>query len=89
MAVIDPLTQIRVLHDEGSAERFLLFAVKGVTAGDTLNLNGYFRVVKRAVALSATADHSGAITTIANTTVTIPTGPAADGILLLVAGVAI
>lgn len=89
MAVIDPMAQARVLFDEGSAERVVLYALKGVSAGDTLNLGGYFRFVKRAVAISATDIHSGAITTITGATVTIPAGPANDGIWLLAVGVSL
>lgn len=79
--------QVSMEFQDGKAEKMCVFVLKNVTAGDTVNLNGYFKVVKRAVALSATDIHSGSITTIAGTVITIPAGPAADAIWVMVVGV--
>lgn len=79
--------QIQLEYSDGKAERTCLFALKGVTATDTVQLNGYFKVVKRAVAISATDIHSGSITTITSSTIiTIPAGPSSDAIWVLVVG---
>lgn len=89
MAVIDPMAQLEIIADDGKAERMCVFILKGVSAGDTINVGGYFRLVKRAVALSSTDVHSGSITTIAGTTVTIPAGPLNDAIYVMIIGVSI
>lgn len=87
MAVLAPDQFIAEFRD-GKCEQAILFSLKNVTAGDTVNMNGYFKVVKRAVALSATDIHAGVISTISGTTVTIPAGPAQDAVWMLVIGVA-
>jgi hypothetical protein len=80
--------QISMEFQDGRAEKMCVFVLKNVTAGDTVNLNGYFKVVKRAVALSATDIHAGTIATINGTIITIPAGPTADAIWVMVIGVA-
>lgn len=80
--------QIALEYQDGKCEKTCVFSLKNVTAGDTVQLNGYFKVIKRAVALSGTDIHAGVISTITGTVMTIPAGPAQDGIWVLVIGVA-
>jgi hypothetical protein len=72
--------QISMEFQDGRAEKMCVFVL--------MNLNGYFKVVKRAVALSATDIHAGTIATINGTIITIPAGPTADAIWVMVIGVA-
>lgn len=81
--------QISLEFSDGKAERMCVFSFKDVTAGDTADLNGYFKIVKRAVALSSTADHSGSIGTINGTVITIPAGPSRDAVWMMVIGVSV
>lgn len=81
--------QITLEFSDGKAERMCVFSLKDVTAADTADLSGYFKVVKRAVAASATDTHTGAIATISGTTVTIPAGPNRDAVWLMAIGVAV
>lgn len=88
MAVLGP-GQISLEFSDGKAERMCVFSLKDVTAADTVDLNGYFKVVKRAVAASATDTHTGSISTISGTTITIPAGPNRDAVWLMVVGVSV
>lgn len=88
MAVLT-IDQFSLEFSDGKCERMCVFSLKNVTAGDTVNLNGYFKVVKRAVAASATDTQTGSVTTISGTTVTIPAGPAQDGVWLMALGVSV
>ena len=81
--------QVGHAYSEGTCERSALFGLKDVDAGDTVDLSGYFRVIKRAGIVSASGTTIAAISTITGGTVcTIPAGPSADGVWLLVVGVA-
>ena len=81
--------QAVLVYADGTCEKTALYSVKNVTAGDTADLYRDFKVVKRAGIVSATGTTIGAVSTLTgNTVVTIPAGPAADGIWLLVVGVA-
>lgn len=86
MAVL-AIDQFTLEFSDGKCERTCVFSLKNVTAGDTVNLNGYFKVIKRAVALSGTDVHAGVISTISGTVMTIPAGPAQDGVWVMVIGV--
>lgn len=78
--------QVGLTWFEGTCERSALFSLKAVTAGDTLDVGTWFKGVKRGGVVSATGTTIGAVT-IAGTTLTIPAGPTADGLWLLVVGV--
>jgi hypothetical protein len=75
------------VYSDGSCSHTALFALKNATAADTADLSAHFSVVKRAGIVSDTST-TIASCSISGTTVTIPSGPAADGIWLLVVGVA-
>lgn len=80
--------QVTELWRSGIAEQFMLFAVKNVTTGDTMDLASNFRVVLQAAFVGATV--SGiAPGTISGTIVTAPAGLTSAGAYLLVQGVAV
>jgi hypothetical protein len=80
--------QAIAVYSDGTCERTVLYSLKNATAGDTADLARDFKVVKRAGIVSATATTIAAVTVLTgNTGITIPAGPAADGVWLLVVGV--
>ena len=88
MAALTPGDQFALAFKDGVCERTALYALKGTTAADTVDVGAEFRVVKRAGIVSATGTTIAAISGISGTNLTIPAGPAADGVWLLVVGVA-
>lgn len=79
-------TQIQEVFTDGKCGRTSLFAVKNATAGDTLDVGAFFSVVKLAGLVSNTgATIAGVSNT--GTVLTIPAGPAQDGVWLLIVGV--
>ena len=80
--------QFTVVYSEGACGKTALIALKNVTATDTVDLAGIFKVIKRCGIVSETGT-TIASCSIAGTTITIPTGPAADGVWLLAVGVAV
>lgn len=91
MATVIP----QVVYKDGNCIRTALFAINNTTTGDTADLATWFQSVKRAGIVSATGTTIAAIATIASgalatpTLVTIPAGPAGDGVWLLVVGIAV
>lgn len=80
--------QISLMFSDSVCDKSALFALKNVTAGDTVDLAQWFSVVKRAGIVGATVTTIAAVGTITgNTVCTVPAGPANDGIWLLVYGV--
>lgn len=71
-----------VLFHDGRSSRVALYALLGVTTGDTVDLSAMFVSVQRAVILGTTLQGSALVTTIAGTTVTIPAGSNDAGVLL-------
>jgi hypothetical protein len=80
--------QYKLVYADGVCGKSGLYSVRGVTAGDTMDIGMDFKVIKRAGLVSETGT-TIASATFAGTVVTIPTGPAADGVWLLVVGVSI
>jgi len=78
--------QIKPVWQDGVASLTMLFALKNVTAGDTVELGPWYKVVKRAGLVSETGTTVASCVT-TGTVVTVPTGPSADGCWLLVCGV--
>lgn len=90
MALLDGTTQVTPEYTDGRFQRVSLFSIKNVDAGDTIDLAGYFKVVKRAGLISVTGTHVLQATVSANgTTLTVPAGPLDDSLALLVVGVTI
>jgi hypothetical protein len=81
--------QFWLAYSDGVAQRTCLFAVKNVDAADTIDLSGYFKVVKRAGVVSATGTQIAAcaVSGTPPVTLTIPAGPVDDALWLLVVGV--
>jgi hypothetical protein len=86
MAVLDP-TQVALRHQSGDSDRYAVFALLNISAGDTADLSQYFRVLKRATLLGITVNGALAAA-VSGTTVTIPAGPNADVAILTAYGVA-
>lgn len=80
------------VYQNGDCFKTALFSVKNATTGDTVDLVGWFAVVKRAGLVSATGTTIAGVTITNNaggqpTLATIPAGVAQDGIWLIVVGV--
>jgi len=79
-------TQVRQEWSDGEAERTVLYALRGVSTGDTVDLSPDFSPVKRAVLLGVTV--AGAVVASnAGNVITIPAGVSSDAAYLLVFGV--
>lgn len=87
MAVI-PSVQYPMRHMSGDSDRWAVFSLLNVTAGDTVDLAGYFLVVRRATLLGVTVNAALAATISADTIVTIPAGASKDAAILTAYGVA-
>ncbi len=73
------LTNVNVVKiwDEGQSDRTALYALRKVSAGDTIDLAADFATVTRGVVLGTTVSVALA-TSQAGTVVTIPAGPSSD-----------
>lgn len=86
MAALEP-NRYPLMWMNGESDRVALYALRDITATDTIDVVQQFTVVKRAVIMGTTiAAAVGA--SVSNTTVTIPVGANRDGAYLLVYGVA-
>lgn len=84
----DITTQATAVYQDGNCGHTALFAVKNATAGDTLDVSSEFRIVKRAGLVSDTGITIANVT-FTGTTLTIPNGPSADGVWIIVVGVSL
>lgn len=82
----DITTQISNVYQDGVCSKTILFSCKNANAGDTVDVGAFFRVVKRVGMISVTGT-TVAAPTFTGTVLTIPAGPAQDGVWLLVYGV--
>jgi hypothetical protein len=71
-----------LLFQDGRSARVALYAVLGVTTGDTIDLSAMFISVTRAVLLGTTLQGVATVSTISGTIVTIPAGSNDAGVLL-------
>jgi hypothetical protein len=85
MAVLDS-SQIVQEWTDGQSAVAVLYAMRGVSAGDTADLSGNFASVKLAV-LVGTTNVISSVVDVAGTVVTMPDGLIADGAYLLAVGV--
>lgn len=83
-----PPTQYPARYLNGDTDRWAVFSLLGITAGDTVDLGEFFTVVKRATLVGTTLAASAVVSGIAGTVVTIPAGPNGDGAILTAFGVA-
>lgn len=86
MAVLNS-DQVTQIWAGGDCERFALFAVKQVSAGDTYDFGTAFRVIMQQTWLGATVT-GVASGTISGTVITAPAGITNAGAYVLIQGVA-
>ncbi|MEU6674773.1 hypothetical protein [Streptomyces sp. NPDC046925] len=86
MAALDP-NRYPLMWMNGESDRVALYALRDISAGDTIDVIQQFTVIKRAVLMGTTVA-AAASASISGTTVTIPAGANRDGAYLLVYGVA-
>jgi hypothetical protein len=84
MAALDG-THYQLVWSDGRAERVGLYALKNVSAGDTLDLASDFSVLKRAVLLGTTVNAAAQVS-VNGTGMAIPAGANADAGYLLAWG---
>lgn len=86
MAALEP-NRYPLMWMNGESDRVALYALRDITATDTIDVVQQFTIIKRAVIMGTTvAAAVGA--SISGTTVTVPAGANRDGGYLLVYGVA-
>jgi len=86
MAVLTS-AQAKLCFQDGACGRTALYALKNVNAGDTFDVAPIFSKINRGGIVSDTGTTIGAVT-ISGTVITIPAGPATDGIWALLVGIA-
>ncbi|MEV5596009.1 hypothetical protein [Streptomyces sp. NPDC052496] len=80
-------TRFPLMWQDGQSERAALYALRDVSAGDTVDLSQQFTVVKRC-ALVGTTVAAALAGSVSGTVVTIPAGAARDAAFLLSFGCA-
>lgn len=86
MAALTLSVQVVQVWTDGLSDFTALYALRGITAGDTVDLTPDFRAIKRAVLLGVTVAGTVTATNTGNV-ITIPAGPSNDAAYLLVYGV--
>lgn len=81
-----PPTRFPLRHASGDADKYAVFSLLSVTAGDTVDLSEHFNVVKRGTLLGVTVV-AALSASVSGTIVTIPAGANADAAILTVYGV--
>jgi hypothetical protein len=71
----------------GDSDRYAVFSLLNINAGDTVDLQEFFTVVKRATLLGVTVAAAVAAT-VSGTVVTVPAGANGDAAILTAYGVA-
>lgn len=87
MAALEP-NRYPLMWMNGESDRCALYALRDITANDTVDLVQQFTVVKRAVIMGTTVAAAVGASVSASTVVTVPAGANRDGGYLLVYGVA-
>jgi hypothetical protein len=82
-----PPTRYPMRHMSGDADRYAVYALLNVTAGDTVDLAQEFQNVKRGTLLGVTVA-AALSANVSGTVVTIPAGANSDAAILTVFGVA-
>jgi len=75
------------VHDNGESERTMLYALRRITAADTMDLSADFNPPLRGALVGTTLAGAVAVSTITGNVITIPAGPSNDAGYLLVYGV--
>lgn len=81
-----PVTQYRLKHVSGDADRWAVYALLNINAGDTCDLSAEFQVLRRGTLLGVTVA-AALSASVSGTVVTIPAGAANDAAILTVYGV--
>ncbi|SOE25624.1 hypothetical protein SAMN05442782_2366 [Streptomyces sp. OK228] len=81
-------TRFPLMWMNGESDRCALYALRDVTANDTVDLAQEFTVVKRAVIMGTTIAAAVSASVTVPTIVTIPAGASRDAAYLLVYGAA-
>jgi hypothetical protein len=85
MATLAIPRNVELLHSSGKPDVVCLFALKNVTAADTVDLSSYFQIINRAVVIGVVSFvEIAAVWT--GTVLTMPAGLAADAGFLLAWG---
>jgi hypothetical protein len=82
-----PSTRFPLRHASGDADKYAVFALLNITAGDTVDLSEHFTVVKRGTLVGITVA-AALSASVSGTVVTVPAGANADAAILTVYGVA-
>lgn len=85
MAALTGSQFVRIWAD-GQSDLAVLYALRGITTGDTADLSASFAAVKQAVMIGTTVVGS-ATASVSGTVVTMPAGLSNDGAYLLAWGV--
>lgn len=81
-----PPTRYPLRHQSGDADKYAVYALLNVTAGDTVDLAQDFTVLKRGTLVGVTVAAAVAAS-VSGTIVTIPAGANQDAAILTVFGV--
>jgi hypothetical protein len=84
MAVLDG-TRVKQMWSDNASARTVLYALDGVTAGDTFDTSQQFNVLKRAVLLGTTVV-AGLSVSVSGNVITIPAGANGDAGYVLAYG---
>lgn len=87
MAVLVNGTNAVKVHDDGDSERITLYAMRNITAADTIDFALEYSAVRYAALIGTTVTGAILVTTITGSVVTIPAGLSHDGAYMLVFGV--
>ena len=87
MATLVNGTNAVKVHDDGDSERVVLYAMRNITAADTIDLSQEFSQVRYAAIIGTTVVGAILVSTISGSVVTIPAGLSHDGAYMLAFGV--
>jgi hypothetical protein len=82
-----PISRYPLRHMSGDCDRYAVYALLNVTAGDTVDLAEQFQVVKRGTLVGMTVA-AAVSASVSGTVVTVPAGATADAAVLTVYGIA-
>jgi hypothetical protein len=86
MAALAP-SRYPLRHMSGDCDRYAVYALLNVTAGDTVDLADQFQLVKRGTLVGMTVA-AAVSASVSGTVVTVPAGASGDAAILTVYGIA-
>ena len=89
MAVLTLGNQVVRVYGEGTAEFIAFYALRGITAGDTVDLSADYKAILCGAIMGTVGAAAGgcAVASVAGTVVTMPAGPSNSGAFLMLFGV--